>query len=246
MPIRSSSLNMNTRKKMVRVSLQQTVDSIMVHDMKNLAFRLSALLQNLHENYENPLFKQNMVDILNDTIQKMEAIVKRFRENQQQVVIKLRVDLNQILQKLVHDLPQRRVRNLHMDLSFSDLPSIWGDPFYLHNAFRSLVENAIDAMPEGGTLRISTGIILDRKKEKISIEISDTGVGMSESFLQNELFNPFITTKETGLGLGLFTSQQILALHRGKIDVISTPGSGTTFRIKLPVEDNGKQEDRHH
>jgi signal transduction histidine kinase len=231
---------MSSKKKVVRVSLQQTVDSVIVHDMKNLAFRLSALLQNMEENYDSPLFKQTMAEILGNTVQKMDAIVKRFRENQQQVVVKLKVDINHLLKKLIEDLPQRKIRSLNLDLSFGEIPSIWGDPFYLHNAFHSLIENAIDAMPDGGTLRIHTRLIWKRKRERILIEISDTGVGMTESFVQDELFNPFINTKEKGLGLGLFTSQQIFALHQGKIEVMSTPGSGTTFRITLPVEENGK------
>ncbi|MCI0413590.1 HAMP domain-containing histidine kinase [bacterium] len=237
---------MSPKKKVLRVSLQQTVDSVIVHDMKNLAFRLSALLQNMDENYENPMFKQSIAEILNDTVRKMDAIVKRFRENQQQVVVKLRVDVNHILKKLLEDLPQRRSRDLNLDLSFEEVPPIWGDPFYLHNAFHSLIENGIEAMPDGGTLRVHCGLTRERKREKILIEISDTGMGMSESFVQNELFNPFTTTKEKGLGLGLFTSQQIFALHGGKIKVMSTPGSGTTFRITLPVEENGTQENSHH
>ena len=228
------------------MSLQQTVDSVIVHDMKNLAFRLSALLQNMDENYENPMFKQSIAEILNDTVRKMDAIVKKFRENQQQVVVKLRVDVNHILKKLLEDLPQRRTRGLNLDLSFENVPPIWGDPFYLHNAFHSLIENGIEAMPDGGTLRIHCGLTRERKREKILIEISDTGIGMTESFVQNELFNPFTTTKEKGLGLGLFTSQQIFAMHGGKIKVVSAPGTGTTFRITLPVEENGTQENSHH
>jgi signal transduction histidine kinase len=237
---------MNPKKKVVRVSLQQTVDSVIVHDMKNLAFRLSALLQNMNENYENPMFKQSIAEILNDTVIKMDAIVKKFRENQQQVVVKLRVDVNHILKKLLEDLRQRKTKALNLDLNFGDVPPIWGDPFYLHNAFHSLIENGIEAMPDGGTLRIHSKLTRQRKREKILIEISDTGIGMTESFVQDELFNPFTTTKEKGLGLGLFTSQQIFALHGGKIKVLSTPGSGTTFRITLPVEENGTQENSHH
>jgi signal transduction histidine kinase len=230
---------MTPKRKVVRVSLQQTVDSVIVHDMKNLAFRLSALLQNMDENYDSPMFKQSMAEILSNTVQKMDAIVKRFRENQKQVVVKLKADVNHILKKIVEDIPARRFRGLDVDLSLGEVPFIWGDPFYLHNAFHSLIENAIDAMPDGGTLRIHTKVIRQRKKKKLLIEIADTGIGMTESFVQDELFNPFITTKERGLGLGLFTSQQIFALHQGRIEVMSSPGSGTIFRIMLPIEENG-------
>src|SRR5215510_9352691 len=106
---------MASKKKVVRVSLQQTVDSVIVHDMKNLAFRLSALLQNMEENYDSPMFKQSMADILNDTIQKMHRIVNRYRENQQQVVVKLKVDINQILMKALEDLPARKIREVQTE-----------------------------------------------------------------------------------------------------------------------------------
>ncbi len=228
---------MATKRKVVRVSLQQTVDSVIVHDMKNLAFRLSALLQNMEESYDSPIFKQSMAEILNDTVQKMDTIVKRYRDNSQQVVVKLQVDINQILMKMIEDFPARRTRDVHIKHSLTEVPLIWGDPFYLHNAFHSLLENAIDAMPHGGTLTIITKLTPHRRKKRIVIEISDTGVGMTQSFIHNELFSPFQTTKDTGLGLGLFTSQQIFAMHRGKIEVMSTPGSGTTFRILLPIEE---------
>jgi len=235
---------MSAKKKVVRVSVQQTADSVIIHDMKNLAFRLGALLHNMEDNYDSPLFKQSMTEILNDTVQKMHAIVNRYRENREQVVVKLKVDINQILMKIIKGLPARRTRDVQMELSMIELPLIWGDPFYLHSAFHSIIENAIDAMPRGGILTVSTKLITQRKKKRISIEISDTGVGMSESFIQDELFSAFRTTKDTGLGLGLFTSRQIFAMHSGKIGVMSTPGSGTTFRILLPVETNGK--DSHH
>jgi signal transduction histidine kinase len=237
---------MAVKKNIVRVSLQQTVDSVIVHDMKNLAFRLSALLQNMDENYDSPVFRQSIAEIISDTVRKMDGIVTRFRENQQQVVVKLRVDVNQIFNKLLEEVRYRKARGVRMDVSLGPVPPIWADPFYLHNAFHSLVENGIEAMPDGGTLRISTKLITQRKKQRIQIEICDTGIGMTESFVQNDLFNPFTTTKEKGLGLGLFTSQQIITLHGGKIDVMSTAGSGTTFRITLPVEENGSEENSHH
>jgi signal transduction histidine kinase len=214
------------------------VDSVIVHDMKNLAFRLSALLQNMEENYENPIFKKSMTDILGDTIRKMDAIVKRFKDQQEHVIIKLRVDINQILRDLLQNIPGRVSRNLVIETAMGEIPLIWGDHFYLHNAFQSIIQNALEAMPDGGTLTVNTKLVHVGKREKINVEISDTGIGMSQAFMENKLFSPFVSTKDQGLGLGLFTSRQIVALHHGKIAVESAPGMGTTFRVILPANGN--------
>jgi signal transduction histidine kinase len=222
--------------KRKRVSVEQTADSVIVHDMKNLAFRLSALLQNMDENYENPLFKNSMMDVLGDTIRKMETIVKRFRENQQQVIVKLKVDVNQMLKELAPAIVSKANSRIASELEFADVPLLWADPYYLQNAFTSLLENSIDAMPDGGTLGVRTRFLTRRKKGKVIIEVSDTGAGMSKSFMENTLFHPFMSTKEKGLGLGLFTCQQIVQLHQGSIEVESAPNSGSIFRIILPAE----------
>ncbi len=103
-----------------------------------------------------------------------------------------------------------------------------------------MLDNAVEAMPEGGTLSISTKVIQRGHKRSIQVEISDTGVGMSQSFMENKLFSPFVSTKEQGLGLGMFTCQQIVALHHGTIEVASSPGVGTTFRILLPAENHDR------
>ena len=227
-----------SKKKVPRVSVAQTVDSVIVHDMKNLAFRLSALLHNMNEHYDNPLFKQSMFDVLADTVRKMDSIVKRFRDHQQQVVIKLRVDINQILRELLENLRARRIRNLAIQMTFDELPPIWGDAFYLQSAFHSLLENAIEAMPQGGTLAVKTKLVRRGKKQRIHVEFSDSGIGMTPAFMETKLFNPFNTTKEQGLGLGLFTSQQIIALHQGKIEAESVPGAGATFRVILPADED--------
>lgn len=225
-------------KKKQHVSVERTADSVIVHDMKNLAFRLSALLQNMDENYENPLFKNSMMDVLGDTIRKMETIVRRFRENQQQVVVKLRIDVNQMLKELTQVILAKAGRRIVPEMQFSEVPLIWADPYYLHNAFSSIIENSIDAMPDGGALGVRTRILTRRKKPKVVVEISDTGVGMTKSFMENTLFNPFMSTKEKGLGLGLFTCQQIVQLHQGSMEVESAPNSGSIFRIILPAEEH--------
>jgi signal transduction histidine kinase len=227
-----------TTARASRISLQRTVDSVIVHDLKNLAFRLSALLQNMDMNYENPLFKTSMMEILADTIGKMDTIVKRFRDHHQQVIIKLRINLNDVLSAMLNTLPQKTIKQIEINTEFGEVPTIWGDAFYLREAFTNLVENAVDAMPDGGTLTLRTWRSDSRRRSRVGVEISDTGIGISQEYLESKLFQPFVTTKDQGMGLGLYTSQQIFAIHHGHMEVESAPDEGTTFRILFPADTN--------
>ncbi len=103
----------------------------------------------------------------------------------------------------------------------------------------NIMLNAIQAMPEGGNLTITTSVaqgieIDDSVKDTVKIGIKDTGIGIPKENL-NKLFNPFFTTKEkgTGVGLGLSVVHGIIGKHKGKIDVESEPNVGTTFSIYL-------------
>jgi len=112
-----------------------------------------------------------------------------------------------------------------------NIPTIEANPDHLKQVFLNLVLNAVDAMPNGGTLRIQT--CLDGS-DTVQIAIGDTGMGMSQEVLSH-LFEPFFTTKEHGSGLGLSISYGIIEAHNGEISVKSQVGQGTTFVIYLPV-----------
>jgi len=116
-----------------------------------------------------------------------------------------------------------------------DLPPISGDAVQLQQAVIALATNAIDAMPEGGVLRIAS----KRNGGTVLIEVSDTGVGIPQENV-TKIFEPFFTTKEIGkgTGLGLAVCYGILTEHGGSLDVQSTPGVGTTFTISLPAINN--------
>lgn len=217
--------------------LQQknTLDSVIAHDLKNLAFRLSALTQNIDENFDNPMFRKSMSEILVDTIRSMETMVKQFRAQQEGLVAKLQLDVNPILAEVIGALPQRAVRNIRVIMQLGEVPTLWGDPYYLHTAFRSIVQNGLEAMPDGGTLTVETSAVDRRKKKKVCVTVSDTGGGMNKEFLKEHLFRPFHTTKQEGLGLGLFNCRQIVCFHHGSVEVESAPGEGTVFRVLLPA-----------
>jgi signal transduction histidine kinase len=212
-------------------------NSLMLHDIKNLAFRLGALLQNLEVNYEDPLFKKSVVEILDDTVRRMDRIVRRCRDRRGEVIVKVPVDLNEILIEIVEHLP-RRPRNekeVFIEERYSRLPKIWGDPEFLREAFAIIVQNALEAMQDrGGRLTLSTGTAASRAgRRRIVVRVADTGCGMSPEFIDNGLFAPFVSTKEDGLGMGLYACRKIIALHDGTIRVSSREGRGTTFRLSF-------------
>src|SRR5262249_45038264 len=95
----------------------------------------------------------------------------------------------------------------------------------------NLILNAIEAMKESGTLKIEAGPAANGQP---SFTVSDTGPGMSRAFIENRLFRPFSTTKQNGIGLGLYTCREVIRASGGSIDVESVQGAGTTFRVVLP------------
>lgn len=108
---------------------------------------------------------------------------------------------------------------------------ISGCKVQIHQIFINIFNNAVDAMPDGGTITVSTRHIT----EKILIEIKDTGIGMSEE-IKKHIFEPFFTTKEVGngTGLGLSLCYELVKNHSGVIEVESIEGKGSCFRILFP------------
>jgi signal transduction histidine kinase len=104
------------------------------------------------------------------------------------------------------------------------------DAGLLKQAFLNMVLNAIQAMPNGGTLTVETGL----RNGMLEVNIIDTGIGIPEEN-RKKLFSPFFTTKRNGTGLGLAITYRIIENHHGTIGVVSEPGKGTTFTVKIPA-----------
>jgi signal transduction histidine kinase len=106
------------------------------------------------------------------------------------------------------------------------------DPQQLHQVLVNLFKNALEAMPRGGELTVATRI----KDKNAEISLTDTGEGMSAE-VQTKIFQPYFTTKEKGTGLGLAICRNILEEHGGCIFADSAPGAGSTFTIRIPLEE---------
>ncbi len=191
-----------------------------------------------------PAQAQEDVDkIIAASLHAREAVKKLLYFARQMPTNKSEVDFNKIVKDGIYFLESRcakegieLVRNLD-----PDLPMIVADPAQLHQALVNLIVNAIQAMPGGGRLTLST----QGGEEDISLIVEDTGIGMSREILK-QIFLPFFTTKGVGqgTGLGLAVVHGIVSSHGGTIKVDSKPGKGSRFEIVLPLSGENTEKEK--
>jgi signal transduction histidine kinase len=128
-----------------------------------------------------------------------------------------------------------RERKIELEVNLPhDLPEVRVDPMQLEQALLELVSNALDAMPGGGRLRLGAQAMNGGPAGEIVIEVSDTGVGIPANVLPS-VCQPFFTTRQEGTGLGLAIAKRYVEQNGGRLEIDSSPGSGTTVRVRLPV-----------
>ena len=144
------------------------------------------------------------------------------------------LDVNRLLLQVI-DLHGEEMEKKHIlfeDRLDRTIPPIHGDSERLYRAFSNLVINAIQAMPNGGCLTLSSN--QEPSESLVKVAFQDTGIGMDEETTKN-LFNPFFTTKDKGVGLGMALTHKIVEDHRGTIEVMSEKEKGTAFVLGFPV-----------
>jgi signal transduction histidine kinase len=223
--------------------LRSTLDRVLVHDIKNMGFRLQMLLSNIDEHYEDPQFKRSVQELLRTTVERLDGMVERFSAHEDALLIKVALDLNGVIREVASGTTRRggepdsaAAGQPTLSLALGAIPEIWGDPYYLRDALWSLIDNAIEATPAGGKVVVRSFTDVSSKTPRTVVEIIDNGSGMSQEFLRNRLFKPFHTTKPQGVGLGLSTAAEIIRFHNGTINVMSQAGSpgGTVVRLIFP------------
>ncbi len=145
-------------------------------------------------------------------------------------------DLNALLQQTVelvnHSAQKKQV---HIKEQYDALPPVWVDADQMRQVFLNLINNAVQAMPQGGELVITSRLMNSNgEQQQVSVSFRDTGKGIPPEVLPR-IFEPFFTTKAEGTGLGLSVSYGIVERHRGRIEVESMIGIGSTFTVILPV-----------
>jgi signal transduction histidine kinase len=211
------------------------------HEIGNPLTSISTFAQLLREMATDE-FSQNTLDIINNHIQRISDIVRRMSTFARADSLKIKpVQLNEVLQSTL-DLMRldKRMKNTIGFVSLFDpnLPQTMIDEGQVSQVFINIILNALDAMPDGGKLTVTTRQERnDSGQDSIIIEVADTGIGIPAEDLA-KIFDPFYTTKEvgSGTGLGLSLSYNIIKRFKGDIRVDSEVGRGTIFTITLPVE----------
>lgn len=177
---------------------------------------------------------ENLAEIIVAETTRLNNIVMKFLDFARPQKVKLSpFDINDILGKALHFIDAKlQEQGIALETNFpSHMRKVSIDPDLFYRALLNILVNAIQAMPEGGLLRISTGIT--DSDGSVFISIQDSGIGMSEEKAA-EIFKPFFTDKNRGTGLGLAITKNIVEQHHGTISVISRENEGSTFTITLP------------
>ncbi|HTY12587.1 MAG TPA: ATP-binding protein, partial [Candidatus Omnitrophota bacterium] len=221
-----------------KLSALATMAAGMAHEIKNPLSSMKVLSQLLPIKYQDGEFRDKFIEIMPKEINRIDRIVESllgFARATSPKYEKMKIE-EVIEDDVKYYTDQAKAGGIVIETEYASLPEIMGDHDQLGQVFSNLILNAIQAMPDGGKLKIRTveGNKIENLLQSVVIEISDTGHGISPQNMK-KLFDPFFTTKYSGTGLGLTIVHNIVDGHRGTIDVSSEPGKGTAFTITLPV-----------
>jgi len=226
-----------THKRLVtqeRIAALGRAAAQVAHEVKNPLAGL--LLYSTHLKSKAGNFSESqtyLVDKIIETINHLNSRVEQILGFARPVNLNLHPgNLNQIINDILELLrPQLTENKVEVRLSTGEQPAYaMLDEASIRGALMNLVKNAIEAMPQGGTLSIA----LDRSDETVRLEITDTGPGIDDEEAK-KIFEPFYTTKQQGLGLGMPYAKRIIDQHGGTISLNSRPREGTTISIALPT-----------
>lgn len=205
--------------------------TFVIHDLKNLIAQLSLLLANAEKHKHKPEFQADMLDTVANAVTRMNKVLAQLRRGsdaaQAQSVV-----LADILDEAVASKQAFKLRPT-LELPPASL-RVRAERDRLTRAIGHLLQNALEATPPTGQVTLR-GF---EEAGRAVIEIVDTGCGMDDEFIRTRLFQPFDSTKGAGMGIGAYECRETLRALGGNIEVDSTPGLGTHFRLSLPLDNH--------
>jgi signal transduction histidine kinase len=224
-----------------RLATLGTLSAEIAHEVRNPVTIITMLMHSLREEGAIAPGRAKDVSLIMDKLEHINRIVSQVLGFAKRRGVRLEwVKLNDVLEEVLflvqHTVSSRRIV-VRKQLEPA-LPPVLVDRGHMDQVFLNLVMNAIEAMPHGGILTIESSVTPPRKRTGeqpvVRVVVRDTGAGITQE-MQEQIFAPFVTGREEGVGLGLFVSQKLLSQYDGRISVRSTPGEGASFAVSIPL-----------
>lgn len=204
--------------------------AFIMHDIKNLASQIGLLARNAERHADKPDFRADMVETLKISAGRLSDLLVRLSPRERGPAAEAgRTLVEPVLNDVAAEVRPRRALFIGCQAGLS----AWGDAGAIRQIVGHLVANAIDASDPGTSVQI----VAVAEQGRVRIDVIDQGSGMTRDFIRDELFKPFVSTKESGFGLGAFEALQIAQAMGGAIEVVSEPGHGSSFTLWLPLAD---------
>lgn len=202
-----------------------------LHDLKNLAARLSLVAQNAESYGKDPAFQESAMRTVTDTAKKMTTLMSKLSLKSFKpvpVAMPESIDMSNLIDETVASI--RGEKNVRLSVSGAPVPPIMGIREHIHQVLLNVVLNAKQAIGEKGDISIA----IEQSNGSVIVTVDDTGNGIPSSMLES-LFRPSQSNRPGGLGVGLYQCKQIVEAHHGTIQLRSEEGKGTHVRIELPI-----------
>jgi two-component system, NtrC family, sensor histidine kinase HydH len=227
-----------SHEKLIQTERLAAVGSMASHVSHEIKNPLIAIGGMAHQLKRSPLLgekEKEKLELITAEINRLEKLLLEVRDFTRPITPqKVKAQINTILDDIIGLFgPVLTEQHIQVKRSLNtNLPNGFFDPGQIKQVFLNLIKNAVEAMPEGGTLTLQT----DLTQQGILIKISDTGSGIDPQ-IREQLFRPFVSSKKKGTGLGLAVSYKLVQDHNGDIQVDSS-GQGTTMTVILPLEES--------
>ncbi len=226
-------------EKMIEIG---KIASSLAHGVRNPLNSIKGAVVYLREKYGHEATFNEFSSIINEEIDKLDGFISSFLGAARKDMRFVAVDLNDILTSIiVMSRPRAKTQNVKIRHDVTKLPTMTLDSFQIEQALFNLINNALEAMPDGGEIRVKTAIKWEKDQDFAVIEISDTGKGIPEKKLK-KLGELSDNPEKIDRGFGIFLSREVIKSHNGKLIWESVRDRGTTFKVFLPITQSGQTE----
>jgi signal transduction histidine kinase len=194
------------------------------------------MLGNIPKHFDDPEFRKDVLSGLAQTANRIQRMIGRLSSLRDHLEPRKEIcDLNGLVESALEQV-NGVISGLDLERRLQPLPKVAVDREQMESVVTNLLTNAAEAMEGEGRVQVETRS--ETETGEAVLVVTDSGCGMEADFIRNVLFRPFQSTKNNGIGVGMFQCRAIVEAHGGTIEVESEPGKGTRFRVGLPVSEN--------